>query len=518
MIFRILAIFAVAVTLFYAACTNSDDFLYDEDDSIFIDISAEMAFSFDSMSQRSKADTISPNDTLIFIANIYPSKSIKIRRYLWTLDGIPLSYDFSFRSTIDKPGLHKVAFILETFLGDTLSDTLSLWISNPPILKDSAFIPAKGSQGIPTTGGISFAWEAYDPDSMATLFYHFIIDGLVDTILSEPNFTYWKKLEPLTHYRWHVQAINEFGFISESTIDGNFYTSGGPNEGGITGFIAVSAKDNSPNTFVISTRLSILDSAGNECYSRDINGSSQTVQPFVVSPLNAGEYKVAFNISKYPDFFKDTLDIVIFPNEVVELDTIILRDTIPPRVSYIANDSASNIDTLEYADTLKFLITDFGTPLTQKTVYAYLESELLVEKVGSGDTFTVALPSTAKSWTMQQLDLIAIDASKNKTIHSYFIKPAESWIKTNASFTQQGYGKINLYIIDENPYNFEVNSCKFIVNNTVFDGVNYPGLLCSYILYTSELTEGVNTIKSIVEYTNGINYWKEWYITYTEAE
>ena len=101
MIFRILAIFAVAVTLFYAACTNSDDFLYDEDDSIFIDISAEMAFSFDSMSQRSKADTISPNDTLIFIANIYPSKSIKIRRYLWTLDGIPLSYDFSFRSTID---------------------------------------------------------------------------------------------------------------------------------------------------------------------------------------------------------------------------------------------------------------------------------------------------------------------------------------------------------------------------------------------------------------------------------
>ena len=95
MILRMFAIFACAAALFFAACTNSDDFLYNESESIFIDVSAEMAFSFDTISKRSKSDTLSPNDTLIFIANILPSKSIKIKRYLWTLDGTPLSYDLS---------------------------------------------------------------------------------------------------------------------------------------------------------------------------------------------------------------------------------------------------------------------------------------------------------------------------------------------------------------------------------------------------------------------------------------
>ena len=519
MILRIFAIFACAAALFFAACTNSDDFLYNESESIFIDVSAEMAFSFDTISKRSKSDTLSPNDTLIFIANILPSKSIKIKRYLWTLDGTPLSYDFSFRSSIPEPGLHKIAFILETFLGDTLSDTLTLWISNPPILQDSVFIPAKGSQGIPTMGGVSFAWDAYDPDSLATLFYRFSIDGLIDTVLYEPNFTYWNELKPLTHYRWHVQAINEFGFVSDNTIDGNFFTSGGPNEGGITGFIDVSARDNAPNTFVISTRITLLDSAGNECYSSDVNGSSQAVQPFVISPLKAGKYRVAFNIPKYPDFIHDTLDLVISPNEVQELDTIVLRDTIPPRISFIdSNGTNEGVDTLDYADTLKFLVTDLGTLQTQKTIYAYLESELITEKVGVGDTITIVLPTTAKSWNIQQLDIVAIDASKNKAIHSFFIRPAESWIKTNESFTQVGPGKIDLFIIDYNPYRLDIKACTFIVNGTAYSGNNYSTLLCSYRLTTDKLQKGDNTILSIAEYSNGINYWQEWHITYTDEE
>ena len=103
MILRMFAIFACATALFFAACTNSDDFLYNERESIFIDVSAEMAFSFDTISKRSKSDTLSPNDTLIFIANILPSKSIKIKRYLWTLDGTPLSYDFSGTHTTRTP-------------------------------------------------------------------------------------------------------------------------------------------------------------------------------------------------------------------------------------------------------------------------------------------------------------------------------------------------------------------------------------------------------------------------------
>ena len=134
--FRIIFAFVLATALasHFSACSNGEDYLYDEEQSTFIEVSAEMAYTFDSNSVRMKSDTLTPADTLIFIANILPSKSIKIKRYLWTIDGEAFSYDFSFRKNIEKPGLHKVAFYLETYLGDTLSDTLTLQVSNLPIL------------------------------------------------------------------------------------------------------------------------------------------------------------------------------------------------------------------------------------------------------------------------------------------------------------------------------------------------------------------------------------------------
>ncbi len=518
--FRALPAIAFALALLFVACTNSEDYLYEDDDSTFIEVSAEMAYSFDSISERNRIDTLHPGDSLIFIANILPSKSIKIKRYLWTLDGSPFSYDFSFRSAIWEPGEHKIAFFLETFFGDTLSDTLTLWISNSPVLLTSAYIPANGSQGIPTTGGVSFAWNAYDPDSIANLSYRFVIDGLVDTILNVPYFTYWKNLEPLSHYRWHVQAINEFGFVSENSIDGNFFTSGGPNESGITGFIELSAKDKTTNAFSYSMKLSILDPYNNEILSEQVKGSSQVTQPFAIAPLKEGDYRVALSIPKYPDFVGDTLDLKLVANEVMELDTIRLRDTIAPQIAFIENSVVDEkADTLEYADTLKFFISDFGTPQAQKSVYAYLESGLIAEKAGSGDTFTVALPASAKSWTQRLLDVVAIDASKNKSIRHFVLEPAESWIKTNASYTLDADTITGLsstfYIIDTNPYGFSLDSCKFIVNDRMVSRISIEaGTVCKQTIAYSELENGLNTIQSVAVYTNGISHKKKWFINY----
>ena len=125
-------VLAIALACHFSACTNGEDYLYDEEQSTFIEVSVEMAYSFDSSSTRMKSDTLTPADTLIFIANILPSKSIKIKRYLWTIDGETLSYDFSFRKNIEKPGQHKIAFFLETYLGDTLSCRYSTYASSSP--------------------------------------------------------------------------------------------------------------------------------------------------------------------------------------------------------------------------------------------------------------------------------------------------------------------------------------------------------------------------------------------------
>lgn len=514
MMLRAFSAIAFVAALLCTACTNSDDYLYSESDATFIEVSAEMAYSFDSVSERIKMDTLHPGDSLIFIANILPSKSIRIKRYIWTVDGEPFSYDFSFRSAIWEPGLHKVVFILETSFGDTLSDTLTLQISSAPILLDSTFIPAKGTQGIPTTGGLSFAWNAYDPDSIASLFYHFTIDGLVDTILNVPYFTYWSDFKPLSHYRWHVQAINEFGFFSENTIEGSFFTSGNMDESGITGFFDISAWDPT-NPFAYTMKLSILDTANNEVYNDSIKGSSQGARPFAISPLNEGSYKAIFSIPKYSDFTSDTINFTLLANEVLDLDTIRLRDTIAPTIAVIEDDMVNmQKDTLKYTDTLRFLITDFGSPQSKKTISAYLESELLTEKSNDGDTFTVVLPANMKTWNNRLLDIVAIDASKNRTTRNYTLEPTESWIKTNNSFTQEGPGKIDLYVIDSNPYGFSLSACKFLVNGVLYQAMDPTPLLCTVRITTDALEPGLNTIESIAVYDNEITQVKTWFITY----
>ena len=515
------ALFLPFALLALFACTNSDDYLYNEEDSTFIEVSAEMAYSFDSGSERFKQDTIKPGDSLIFIANILPSKSIKIKHYRWTIDGEPLSYDFSFRSSVREPGMHQVAFFLETYFGDTLSDTLTLWVSNPPVLLEKEFIPAAGTQGLPTTGGISFAWKAYDPDSLAGLYYRFTIDGYIDTLISTPYFTFWETLPPLSHFIWHVQAINEFGLVSSNTLQGDFFTRGGQGETGLTGFIGISSRESFTSSFAVNAKITILDTLLNEVYSNNITWNDQNTHQFVASPLVQGQYKVVLNIPKYTDFVYDTLDVELFANEILDLGTILLRDTVPPQIGFINNGTLNEkLDTLDYADTLKFLVKDFGSPSAQKTASAFLESTFLIEKQSSNDTLTVVLPETARTWNMRQLNIVATDASKNKTTRTFTIKPANSWIRINSNATlSDADTSVTLFAIDNNPYGFQVDSCKFNVNGErMFAFKNTAGFICKAVISTSELHSGVNSIRNVIVYTNGISYWEDWQISYNKTE
>ena len=148
-------ILAAFLALTFLACTNSDDALYDESSNSSISISAKLLLEKDSISRQGKADTVRPGDTLTFIADIEPSRSIRIQRYYWTLDGDKWASEFSFRSNISEPGHHEVVFVLVDYFGDTLTDTLHVWVGNLPILDEKAFIPHPGTQQIPTESGIS---------------------------------------------------------------------------------------------------------------------------------------------------------------------------------------------------------------------------------------------------------------------------------------------------------------------------------------------------------------------------
>lgn len=507
-------VLAIALASHFSACSNGEDYLYDEEESTFIEVSAEMAYSFDSNSVRMKSDTLTPADTLIFIANILPSKSIKIKRYLWTIDGETLSYDFSFRKNIEKPGLHKVAFFLETYLGDTLSDTLSLQISNLPVLDVSKFIPAAGSQGIPISGGVSFAWNAYDPDSIASLHYHFAIDGIVDTVVPEPAFTYWGNLPPLEHLHWSVQAINEFGFASRETIYGDFFTRGGIGEAGVTGAITTSIATSGAEKFEFSVNATVQDSLGNTVFSKDIASSSIATKTYSISPLSAGAYSITFSVPEYPDFKSNKHHFTLRDGEVLDLDTLTLRDTNPPSIAVlVAGQAFQEIDTLDYSDTLKFLVQDLGTKKSRISISAFLESTPLTEKAISGDTFTVILPTTARSWNKRLLDIVATDASKNKTVQNYTIEGYDSWFKTNPNPTVITGDSIRLYIIDNNRYGFKPDSFYINTRNKHIAQYANDSPIFGQSFLKLEFDEGDNTIQSGIRYTNGITQWKRWTLT-----
>ena len=501
----------------FSACSNGDDYLYDEDESLFIEVSAEMAYSFDSSSIRLKADTIKPDDSLIFIANILPSKSIKIKRYFWTLDGEPFSYDFSFRKNIEKPGFHKIAFILETYLGDTLSDTLTLQVSNPPILDNDKFIPASGSQALPSEGGIAFAWNSYDPDSIARVLHHFTIDGYIDTIISEQGFMYWGSLPPLTHFNWSVQAINEFGIPSENVIYGQFSTQGGPNEAGLTGFFGTSARASSPGGFPVEVNIAILDTLGTVVQKSDFRSSSQNIQAFSLMPLEAGHYKAVFSIPKYPEFAKDTLDITLNANEVLDLDTIILLDRISPQIfPIVGGTTLSDTDTLAYADTLRFYIKDQGSSASKISVAAYIESTPITETSMSGDTLVVVLPSSMRSWNTRLIDIVTIDASKNRSIRNIVLRNGDSWIRTNKSQTMSPGTTFRIYIIDENKFGFSTELCTFDLGSKVLSLNTNGNALCSTSLNVDDFADGENVITSTLLYTNGISQSVTWILTKSE--
>lgn len=506
----LLVAFLVAMTFF--ACTNSEDLLYDESQSIFVDISVEMATSFDSSSTRIKADTVRTGDSLIFIANIMPSKSIKLKRYIWMLDGKPFSFDFSFRGSIDKPGYHELAFILETTFGDTLSDTLFLWVSNPPVLHDSVFFPAAGTQGIPISGGVTFAWAASDPDSIAQLNYRLVIDNFVDTIISEPHFTYWGNLIPLHHYHWWVEAINEFGFISENRLEGDFFTKGENNESGISGVINTSVKESGQGSPILTVLFDIFDLDDNLIRIDSVSGKPPL--SFSIHPLKAGSYTIRPRIPRYPDFFTNSVSVKLFQNEVFDMDTITMRDTTAPKIELILDGAPTKADTIDFADTLKFLVSDSGSSAAGKTVSFYLESSLLAEKQSPNDTFAIALPESARSWNTRQLSVIATDASKNKTTKSFTLTPSDSWIKTNSDIILDSATSITMFIIDNNPYGFTLDSCKFEINGKhTLSARAIPGAPCKIIVAPSYFNTGKNAIRSTAVYTNGISPWKKWYIT-----
>ena len=406
----------LALLLAFVACTDSDKYLHNSVPESIV-VSASMTPSFDSVYERSRNDTISPGDSLIFLTNIYPSKSVWSQKYYWTLDGKLFSNDYNFKSTVYTPGTHQIAFVFVDYLGDTLSDTLSLTVASPPTLDDKNFIPAEGMQQVLPQQILYFAWNANDPDSIWDLNYRFTLyenncgdlcEPLADTVVDRPTFSYVNGFKPLHEYSWSVRAYNELGLESAEKITGHFFVSGFNNESAVLGHVKADAPVEI-DTFYIT----LWDSAMNV-----VRVIEQAENAFNVGGLAKGSYSLYAKSPHFPDFKSDTVRFNLLENQVLSLDTVILNDRVLPRIS-----SVTGLDTLAPEDTLKFLLTDGGSGIDLSRTVVRLDGILIKEITLSNDTLCVPVSIPEVSWTKKILVISAQDFSGNESFKPFYVLP-----------------------------------------------------------------------------------------------
>ena len=415
--FKVFALFGIFMVLI--ACTNSDDYLFNNRDSQEIEVSAVITTSFDNDSEKKKTDTIQPGDSLIFLTTVYPSKSIRNKQYYWTIDGFNFASEYSFKKSIIDPGVHKIAFVFVDFFGDTLSDTLTVTVASPPIIDTENFIPATATQQIDPDSVIRFAWNSYDPDSLWDVSFRFVLqdndkDTLIDTLLKQSYFTSRKKLSPLQKYTWTVTALNEFNLQSKDFLKASFFTSSRKGESAILGVVSTSAVQEEQDFKVI-----LLDSLQVPLDTLNLSGSSAD---FNIQHCTKGRYTLITSVENASDFKTDTIHFDLYANRVLELDSIILLDRTLPRIQ-----SPTETDTIDIADTLRIIVYDNGGVIPASKISVYYENKNR-DFIYSNDTLYIPFEkeASAQNWSPKIMTVTAADPSNNRVKQIFYLRPNAS--------------------------------------------------------------------------------------------
>lgn len=412
-----LAGIAALTALALLACTDSGSHLFDSEeyaaDTEAISVQAFATISFDSSATRLKSDTIRPGDTLIFNTAVYPSKSIRNKRYYWLLDSLPFAKEFSFRNTILETGVHDVIFVFVDYFGDTLSDTLSITVASPPTLDTAHFIPAAGTQNIEPDAPLNFAWNSPDSDPLNKVTYRFTLRQaagkvIVDTLLDQTVFTYLAGFKPLERYDWSVSAENQFLQKSQQSISGHFFVKGASQENALRGNLYTHSE-----TVNLRYHIWLENTAtGN---SQEIDTKANT---FTIAPLPDGEYSLTVSIPDYPDFTPVQVPVTLKGERIRELDSLVLDDVTAPTIA-----SVSGKDTIALADTLRFTLHDGGGEIRPSKVNLLFDGKNLQDFALANDTLKIPFDTGVQNWSYKLLSINVIDNSGNRSGKTFYLKP-----------------------------------------------------------------------------------------------
>jgi hypothetical protein len=511
--------FLVAIVWLFQSCFDSDDHIFDEADATDIKVDATLARSASPILNSVKADTFNINDTIYFQTKIVPNKIIRVQDYHWLMNGQHCSSEYNFKKQLAEPGYYKFTFILKDYFGDMHYDSLEVWIADKPVLNDTLFIPATGTQAIDPYESIYFSWEAATEGIRLAHRFRFTLSEeefansdskfkSIDTIISEPHFIFHNELNPLKKYNWTVQAFNEYNFASSEKIESFFFTKGLPGEGSLLATIKISQQSSIP------VQLSLQDVENEDRTFKYSLSISQSRNEISLGAVPAGKYKLTIR-SDYSDFGTTKKDITIRDGFVTILDNIKLVDSIAPSI-----ESVLNLDTLDFSDTLKFIITDKGSTLNSQSIVVNLEADLITDRFYKDSILTVVLKDTDKSWAYRILTISATDGSNNKKTKSFYITPSTFWFTTNSDTTIDSDKSILLFIDEHNPFNFKVEAFSFynVTRSEAIASVTKPEKSVYSTNIDASIFDKEQTIRTTVIYTNGIVQNKTWKLTVNDVE
>lgn len=413
---------ACFTSLCFLSCDRGENTLYIESEiAVPITIDARVTHSLDTLKARTKCDTLNHGDSVIFLVSVYPSKAIRMQNYFWTINEEKRNSEFSFRTAFEKSGKQLAVFHLIDYYGDTLTDTLVLWVSKPPTLNDSIFIPAKGTQQLAVENGMTFVWNAEDPDPEDFMEFHFRLydaDSIyVDTILTQPYFKYQHKLPSLQQMFWTVEAFDSFKMKAPEVIRSFFFTKSYTKDEGAV-IVPVSQKN---SILFAKLKHQLIPKEGQLLPVLTANPDGFSKGSLRLSSLKQGAYQILLFHPDYPDYKMDTVSFFVRKQEVIVLDTLILKDTTAPTLDAIGSTS----DTINISDSLYFLITEAGLPLNKNNIQIYLDSKAYYNWALNDSIITVYTPKEKQNGFWHLLSFKIVDESSNGFKRTFYLSPLE---------------------------------------------------------------------------------------------
>lgn len=414
----------VLLLLAFIACSE-DSVSFDEKNAETVNVAAYLVRADDSTRTRIKSDTLLPTDSVILIAAVEPSRSVRMTDFYWQIDSKRSFSEFSVRTAFETPGKHLAKFILLDRFSDTLQDSVTIWVTPRPVLDTAKIIPQNNSQGILPNFPLSFVWEPSTANPDADVQYAFSLrcgtEILADTTLSRSEFVFARPLPELEICTWNVKASDQFGRESATEIFARFFTTSSDSADVGTAFFSLSLQD---ERLADSLTATLFSSDGSPISDTTFNASTELFD-IALRGLSPANYRIFFRSARFPDFQSDTVEFKISAGKTLFVEAVPLRDYTAPKVRYLYDT-----DSISRADTLLFLIDESGLPL--ETVNFKILLDGLSSKAWelSSDSLWIFLNAVERTFSWTPLTISVTDRSGNSAAENFFISPGRSCVKT----------------------------------------------------------------------------------------